>query len=157
MRDDFLGQTFVAGSHAAQTIPYVELHLKLARLAESGAITAEQSECIDECFAAMHFSERTYPGLRKRLVEDYDGAEAVLPQLEHAFLRMDSPKRIDGMELLERVKRDLAEIAERNARLVRGQPSRVPSSDVRVGATSRSASKSSVQGRRDRGHRTSAP
>ncbi|MBN4059202.1 hypothetical protein JYT22_00960 [Endomicrobium sp. AH-315-J14] len=110
-RDDYLGQIFREfGSVRDASEPYVDVHFGLRGLCEAGAIDEEARAELDELYRDMHFTDRDLRALER--------AVAGKPVLEAAVRELATKcdqKRRDGLEALERVAQDLAQIRLNNA------------------------------------------
>lgn len=119
-RDDLVAQAFdegVDGVEANDTVPYVELHLNLVELTDTGAVAAAVAERLLELYAGLHFSERSSRNLASLIEQRYGGDQALLKALRLGFDH-GQPMRADGLELLAAVKADLSAIAACNEKAV---------------------------------------
>lgn len=115
-RDDLLAQAFADGSDGVEangTVPYVDLHLNLLALSDTGSVTNDAAERLCELYAGLHFSERSPGSLEMLIEQQHDGDHELLTALRLGFAH-GQPMRSDGLQLLATMRADLDEIATCN-------------------------------------------
>ncbi len=119
-RDDLLGQVFFESSLESASVPYVNVHFGLGELQAQGVISRAEQALLDELCKEIHFSQRNRATLAQAIeARDPPRKDALIAAVSQALAH--NQKKLDALDLLQRVQSDLQRTAELNRQLLSSQ------------------------------------
>ena len=115
--DDHLGVVFEDNAYAQASLPMVDFIASLEALLSSQKISQETALVLQRCFEKLHFSERNLDRLGVELAAQTDVNEDYLAAMRLIRNSEVNQKRYDALELVKRIRHDMAEVERLNCLL----------------------------------------